>query len=142
MSRDLDRAIALAVVRRHEEILVFEVPDAVKGVTGWRPPGGGIEFGERGAETVAREISEELRVRVQDPRYLGTIENIFTYLGIDGHQLVRIYEVRFEDPQLYQRELFDCVEATGAPFTCIWKAIADFRAGAPLYPDGLLDLIG
>jgi ADP-ribose pyrophosphatase YjhB (NUDIX family) len=141
VSRDLDRAIAIAVIRRREEILVSEVPDPNKGVTGWRPPGGGIEFGERGAETVVREIDEELGVRVEGPRYLGTIENIFKYLGVEGHQLVRVYAVRFADVRLYERESFDCVEANGVQFTCVWKPIADFRSGVPLYPDGLIEMM-
>jgi len=141
MSRDLDRAIAIAVLRRGGEILVSEVPDPMKNISGWRPPGGGIEFGEHGAETVVREIAEELGVRVEDPRYLGTVENIFTYLGIKGHQLVRVYEVRFADAKLYDRDRFDCIEANGIPFTCLWKPIAQFGARAPLYPDGLLELI-
>jgi len=141
MSRDLDRAIAIAVLRRGGEILVSEVPDQMKDITGWRPPGGGIEFGERGAETVVREIEEELGARVIDPRYLGTVENIFTYLGIKGHQLVRVYEVRFADPELYKRDRFDCIEGNGIRFTCLWKPIAQFGERAPLYPDGLIDLL-
>jgi 8-oxo-dGTP pyrophosphatase MutT (NUDIX family) len=141
VSRDLDRAIAIAVLRRGDKILVSEVPDPMKNVTGWRPPGGGIEFGERGAETVVREIEEELGARVTDPQYLGTVENIFTYLGVKGHQLVRVYAVRFADPELYEQDHFDCVEANGIRFTCIWKPIADFRGGVPLYPDGLLELL-
>ena len=141
MSRALDRAIAIAVIRRGDEILVSEVPDSVKNMTGWRPPGGGIEFGERGAETVVREIDEELGARVEDPRYLGTVENIFSYLGVEGHQLVRVYEVSFADPALYQRDHFDCLEANGIRFTCVWKPIAEFGERAPLYPDGLLELI-
>jgi 8-oxo-dGTP pyrophosphatase MutT (NUDIX family) len=142
MSRDLDRAIAIAVIRRGDEILVSAVPDPMKNVTGWRPPGGGIEFGERGAETVVREIEEELGTRVEDPRYLGTVENIFTYLGVQGHQLVRVYEVHFADAQLYEKDGFDCVEANGVRFTCVWKPIAEFGDKVPLYPDGLLELIG
>ena len=141
MSRALDRAIAVAVLRRGEEILVSEVPDPTKNITGWRPPGGGMEFGERGAETVVREIDEEFGARVVAPRYLGTVENIFSYLGVQGHQLVRVYEVRFADPELYKRERFDCIEGNGIPFTCIWKPLADFGEDAPLYPDGLLELI-
>ena len=141
MSRQLDRAIAIAVLRRGDEILVSEVPDPTKNITGWRAPGGGIEFGERGAETVVREIDEELGVRVEDPRYLGTVENIFSYLGVQGHQLVRVYEVRFADPELYARDHFDCIEANGIRFACIWKPLAEFGERAPLYPDGLLELI-
>ena len=137
----LARPVAVALIRRGDDILVFDVPDEVKHAVGWRPPGGTIEFGERGTDAVVREIHEELGVEVVDPVYLGTVENIFTYLGENGHELVRVYAVRFDDARLYQQERFECIEANGVAFTCAWKAIADFRAGAPLYPDGLLGLI-
>jgi ADP-ribose pyrophosphatase YjhB (NUDIX family) len=142
VTRKLARPIAVALLKRADEILVFAVPDTVKDVVGWRPPGGTIEFGERGSEAVVRELDEELGVEVVDPVYLGTVENIFTYLGAVGHELVRVYAVRFADTQLYEQDRFKCIESDGGGFTCIWKPIADFRAGAPLYPDGLLDLIG
>jgi 8-oxo-dGTP pyrophosphatase MutT (NUDIX family) len=123
-------------------VLVFEVPDTVKGVVGWRPPGGTIEFGERGSDTVVREIREELGVDVVEPVYLGTVENIFTYFGAAAHELIRVYTTRFADPRYYERERFECVEANGARFGCVWKPIAEFRAGVPLYPEGLLELLG
>lgn len=141
MSRELARPVAVALLRRADHILVFDVPDSVKGIVGWRLPGGTIEFGERGNETVVREIREELGVEVIEPGYLGTVENIFTYAGVAGHELVRVYAARFADQRLYDRERFECIEANGVHFTCVWKAIADFRAGVPLYPDGLLELI-
>lgn len=141
MSRALARPVAVALIRRGNDILVFDVPDDVRHVVGWRPPGGTIEFGERGSDAVVREIREELGVEVVDPAYLGTVENIFTYLGENGHELVRVYAVRFADPRLYRQDRFDCIEANGAPFSCAWKSIADFREGAALYPDGLLGLI-
>lgn len=142
MTREFARPVAVALFRRGDAVLVFDVPDAVKGVVGWRLPGGTIEFGERGSEAVVREIREELGVDAVDVAYLGTVENIFTYLGTDGHELVRVYAARFADQRLYERDHFDCVEANGPRFTCIWKPIADFRAGVLLYPDGLLELIG
>jgi ADP-ribose pyrophosphatase YjhB (NUDIX family) len=141
VSRELARPVAIALIRRGDDVLAFDVPDAVKGVIGWRLPGGTIEFGERGSETVVREIREELGVDIHDARYLGTVENIFTYLGAEGHELVRVYAARFVDQRLYERDHFDCIEANGARFRCVWKPIADFRAGVPLYPDGLLELI-
>lgn len=116
------------------------MPDQVKGVTGHRPPGGTIEFGETGAATVIREIKEELGVDVVEPRYLGTLENIFTYLGRPGHELVRVYEARFADPQLYERDVFECVEANGAAFSCVRREIDSF-SGDALYPAGLLALL-
>jgi ADP-ribose pyrophosphatase YjhB (NUDIX family) len=142
VSRQLARPVAIAFIRRRDDVLVFDVPDAVKNVVGWRPPGGTIEFGERGSETVVREIREELGVEIRDAVYLGTVENIFTYLGAQGHELVRVYAARFADQRLYERDHFDCIEAHGARFICVWKPIADFRAGVPLYPDGLLELLG
>ncbi|MGH2491661.1 MAG: NUDIX hydrolase [Candidatus Limnocylindria bacterium] len=141
MRRELARPVAVALLRRADAILVFDVPDTVKQLVGWRPPGGTIEFGERGSDTVVREIREELGVEVIEPIYLGTVENLFTYLGAAAHELFRVYAVRFADPRQYERERFDCIEANGSRFTCIWKPITDFRAGAPLYPDGLLELI-
>ena len=141
MSGQLARPVAIAVIRRGDEILVFDVPDAVQDVVGWRPPGGTIEFGERGADTVVREIREELGVEVVGVDYIGTVENIFTYLGVAAHEIVRVYAARFVDRREYEKSRFECIEANGARFTCVWKPIADFRAGALLYPDGLLGLI-
>lgn len=138
--RQLARPIALAIIRERDRILVFPVPDDVRGITGFRPPGGTIEFGESGAATVIREIKEELDVVVVDPTYLGTLENIFTYLGKPGHELARIYGVRFADPAQYKRDTIACVEVNGAPFTCVWKAVGDF-AHEELYPNGLFELL-
>ncbi len=135
------RAIAIAIFRRRDEILVSAVPDAVKDVTGWRPPGGGIEFGERGEDTVAREMREELGTEVAQTRYLGTIENLFAYLGRRGHEIVRVYEATFADARLYERERFECIEEVSGPFFCVWRRLDEFRAGTPLYPDGLLELL-
>src|SRR5437773_12568037 len=58
--RPMPRTTALAVIRDADRLLLSEVPDAVKNVVGYRPLGGTIEFGERGHETVAREIREEI----------------------------------------------------------------------------------
>ena len=134
------RAVALAIIWRRDQLLIFDVPDPIKNVTGFRPPGGTIEFGETGAETVIREITEELDLDVIEPRYLGTIENIFEWRGRPGHELVRLYTVRFRDESVYARDEFACVEATAEAFVCRWKAISDFDR-EPLYPNGLLDLL-
>ena len=77
---------------------------------------------------------------IVDVRYLGTLENIFEYLGRPGHELVRVFEAHFADASLYEQDSFECVEANQTRFTCIWKPLADF-AHAPLYPNGLLELL-
>ncbi len=118
-----------------------EIPDEKKHITGWRPLGGTIEFGERGDETVVRELREELGVDVVGLRYLATLENIFTYLGSQAHEIVRVYEARFVDGSLYAHERFDAIEERAQPFVCTWRRISDFGPDMPLYPDGLLELI-
>jgi len=137
----LARPVALALIRRRDEILVGPVTELDGTVIGRRPPGGTIEFGESGSDAVVREIHEELGADITDVRYIGTIENIYTFRGQPEHELVRLYEARFSDRSFYSRDVIDCVEANGIRFTCVWKPIADFRSGVPLYPEGLLQLL-
>jgi 8-oxo-dGTP pyrophosphatase MutT (NUDIX family) len=140
VGRTFARPVALALIRRRDEILVGPVTELDGTVIGRRPPGGTIEFGELGSDAVRREIREELGAAITDVHYLGTIENIYTFRGKPEHELVRIYEARFSDVSFYAREVIECVEADGQPFTCIWRRWHD--PGEPLFPEGLLQLIG
>ena len=51
---------------------------------GWRPLGGGVEFGERAAEAVGREFVEEIGQALVDVRLLCVLENLFVYDGSRG----------------------------------------------------------
>jgi ADP-ribose pyrophosphatase YjhB (NUDIX family) len=136
------RPLALAVVVHEGRILVAEGYDTFKERLFYRPLGGGIDFGERGADTVVRELREELDAELQNPRYLGALENIFTYEGQRGHEIILLYSGAFADPAFYARERLDSHEDDGTAFTAVWKPLADFGPGGPpLYPDGLLELI-
>jgi 8-oxo-dGTP pyrophosphatase MutT (NUDIX family) len=135
------RPIALGVVRRDDEILVFEGYDPSKAQSFFRPLGGGINFGERGVEALRREFAEELGVELDQPRYLGTLENIFVYDGRPGHEICLIFGVALRDRSLYERDQFEGREDDASPFLARWKPLADFRNGDRLYPDGLLDLL-
>lgn len=70
------RPVVLCVIRRDTEILVVEYDD-IRDFTFYRPPGGGIEFGEHSRDAVIREIHEELGVTVTILRRLGVVENIW-----------------------------------------------------------------
>ena len=136
------RPIAICVIRRGGEILVFESFDKVKGETYYRPLGGGIEFDELGKDAVAREIQEEIDAELKDVSYVGAIENIFWLEGRRGHEIVLVYEATFADPGLFDLDTFDGVEDNGEPLDVKWMSLDDFRRGeAPLYPVSLLDLI-
>ena len=102
---------------RGDAILVFEVVDEVKGVTGYRPPGGTIEFGERSEDAVIREIREELSAELTDVRPLGTLENIFRFRGEASHEIIVVYQGRLADATFYDRETIDGVEANGEPLS-------------------------
>jgi 8-oxo-dGTP pyrophosphatase MutT (NUDIX family) len=134
------RVVAIGVVRRGEEILVFEGYDPSKGQTFFRPLGGGIEFGETAAEALAREFREEIGTELEDVCDLGTIENIYVYDGHPGHEIVRVFEARLAASELYGRDQWDVQLEGGSICRVLWKHLAAF-SDAPLYPDGLLDLL-
>ncbi len=141
MNNEQIRPLALGVVWRGDDILVFEGYDHVKGETFYRPLGGGIEFGERSQEAVRREFREELGVELVGVRYLATVENIFICNGQRGHEIVLLYEATLADSSLYEREIFT-VHEEGELLTARWMELCAFQAdGPPLYPDGLLELL-
>jgi hypothetical protein len=52
-----------------------------------------------------------------------------------------MFEARFKDESFYDQDVVICDEG-GAQFEAHWVALDVFARGeAPLYPDGLLDLL-
>ena len=137
------RPIAICVFRHHGKILVFEGHDPRKDETFYRPLGGGIEFGERSADTIRRELREELGAEVCDLVYLGTLENIFTYDGEPGHEIVQVYDGALTESGLYEQAVILGHEAdVEKPFQAMWKSLDEFGPGKSiLYPDGLLEML-
>src|SRR5436190_14068435 len=97
MATQRPRVIALCLFQREDRILVTEVVENGI-VTGYRPLGGGVEWGERSIDAVAREIREELRVDVAGLRLVTVLENLFTYNGKQGHEIVFVYDGESTDP--------------------------------------------
>lgn len=137
------RPIAICVFRHNGRILVAIGSDPRSGAMFYRPIGGGIEFAETGAATLEREIAEELDETVTDLCYLGTLENIFTYDGKTGHEIVMVYDGRFVNPAVYERESICCREDNGMEFTAVWISLdAAAQPGhPPVFPTGLLELL-
>ena len=139
------RTLALCLIRREDSILVFEGHDHVKGETFYRLLGGEIEFGEHGAEAVVREVREEIGAGLEDLEFRGALENVFTYEGAPGHEIVLLYEAVLEDETFYDRERWAGLERNAhghALLHVLWKPVADFLEGADrLYPDGVLELV-
>lgn len=138
------RPLAICVFRHQDQILVAEGYDSVKDEFFYRPLGGGVKFGEPGAETICRELMEEIQAEVdpQSLHYLGTVENIFRFNGKRGHEIVLIYDGTLKQTGLYEQPVILGKEGDGTDIRAVWKNIHDFGEGkAILYPTGLLEML-
>lgn len=121
----LIRPLALAVVRRGEDLLVFEGRDEVKDETYHRPLGGGIEFGETAAEAV---------------RQIAVLENLFTFDGRPRHEIVFLFAADLVDKSIYGRDEVGIVLDDGSRVH--WLPLGEVLSGkAILYPAGLAELL-
>ena len=137
------RPLAICIFSRNGKILVSEERDPAKNEIFYRPLGGGIEFGENSQETVHRELMEEIGVEVKDLVYIGTLENIFTFNGEPGHEIVQVYDGMLVESGLYKQDVISGHEAdVNLDMKVIWKSLDEFGPGKSiLYPDGLLKLL-
>ena len=62
-------------------------------------PGGRVSIGESSAETVKRELEEELGKEVEIIEYVSTIENFFEMDNTKYHEIYFIHRVEFENEE-------------------------------------------
>lgn len=146
------RPLAICVFHHEGKILVQEGYDRVDKVLFYRPLGGRIEFGELGAETVVREIREEINAEAINIRFLGALENIFMFNGEKGHEIFLVYDGRFKNIAIYENpELVGAeYDENNYPIRATWKLLSEMRDEKdptaplhlpPVYPTGLLELL-
>jgi len=136
------RPIAICVVRKGDQILVFEAHKETEDETYYRPLGGAIEFGEFSLQTIRREFLDEINSDLLNLRFWHTLENIYVLEGRRGHEVVFVYVGDLADKTIYDKLFFMAKEDNGELMKVLWKPISDFQnGGPPLYPDGLLDLL-
>ena len=132
------RVIAIAALVHGDHVLLAEGHDPVKGETFYRPLGGEVEFGERAADAVVREFREETGLEVELVDSVGVVENLFTYRGQPGHEVVFEFVARFRDGA--GPSDLSPVEAneSGDTFIAKWLPLAEVVAGLHrVYPDAL-----
>ena len=93
-----------------DKLLFSRGYDSVKKQAFLRPLGGHVEFGERGEETIRREMKEELGCEALDVKFLSAFENLFTYNGKRKHEIILMYEGTLADESLYKKESFTFME--------------------------------
>lgn len=127
------RPVALGVAIRDGKLLVMEGFDEKKGTHFYRCLGGGIEYGEKSDEALRREFMEEISLDIKINDFLGVDENIFTYNGKLGHELVFLYDIDIADKD-YKEEY--PMNENGKTGTAVWIDVEDFKKREKLlYPD-------
>lgn len=71
----------------------------------WTLPGGRVEFFETTADTVVREIQEEIGRKSRIERPLWFVENFFELNSASYHEISTIYLVTLTDQQPFESEL-------------------------------------
>lgn len=135
------RVIALGLIKDGERIFISEGYDPVKEQTFYRAMGGGVEFGETSFEALKREFQEEIQAELTNIRYLGCLENIFTFNGQPGHEIIQLYQCDFVDQKFYQQEKFVFSEGERQK-KAVWVEISRCKSGElRLVPEQFLDYL-
>lgn len=136
------RVLALGIIRDKERIFISQGYDPVKQQTFYRAMGGGVDFGETSFAALQREFQEEIQADLTNIRYLGCLENLFTFNGKQGHEILQVYQCDFVDPKFYQLESLVFAEGKRQK-TALWVDIARFKSGELLLvPEQFLEFMG
>lgn len=136
------RAKSVCLFRCQERILLAEGFDPATNEHYLMPIGGGIEFGETSEQAAKREVEEEIGAQAHQFRLLGVFENLFSFNGEAGHEVVFVYEAQFTDEQLYHKSEFHGIETNGLEFNVRWFDKALIQSGTiNVYPEGIARLL-
>ena len=97
-------------------LLAIDGFDPTKQQRFWVPVGGRVEFGETSRDAIVREVREALAAEITDLRSLGVLENLFTFDGQRGHEIVFVYDAQFANRKKYESEQTRGLEG-GVEFT-------------------------
>lgn len=122
------RVLALGLIRDGERTFISEGYDSVKQKNFYRALGGGVDFGESSYDALKREFMEELQAELTNIKYLGCIENLFTFDGKVGHELIQLYQCDFVDSKFYQLEQIEFAEGEYKK-TALWLDIEKCKSG-------------
>lgn len=133
------RPLALALIKNKEgKYLFHKAHDRIKNEWFYRPLGGGIEFSESGRVALAREIQEELGLDSEVSGLVASFENIFTFEGIRGHEIIMLFHAKLMDSSAYDYDELDIYESGMSIAKAVWRSVAEIKSeDAKIYPVGL-----
>ena len=135
------RVLALGLIKKNTRVFISQGYDPVKQKTFYRAMGGGVDFGETSLEALEREFQEEVQAKLTNISYLGCLENLFTFNGKQGHELLQVYQCDFVDAKFYELESLVFAEGKRQK-TDLWVDIALFKSGELLLvPEPFLALL-
>jgi 8-oxo-dGTP pyrophosphatase MutT (NUDIX family) len=130
-----------AAAEKGDRIFVSEGYDPVKQKTFYRALGGGVDFGETSLVALQREFQEEIQAELANIRYLGCLENVFTFNGQPGHELIQLYKCDFADPRFYKLDELIFVEGDRQK-KALWVESDRFKSGElTLVPEQFFDYL-
>ena len=102
----------------------------------WSFPGGRGEIGETSAQTLIREMKEELNEEVEIIRLLWVVENFFVYDRKNYHEICFYYLMQFQERSRYLTKSTSFYGVEGdCDLEFNWFAIdSDILAKLPLLP--------
>lgn len=122
------RVLALGVITKDDRVFISEGYDPVKQQTFYRALGGGVDFGETSLEALKREFQEEIQADLTNIEFLEVLENLFTFNGKPGHEILMVYRCDFVDSKFY--ELEELIFAEGErKKKALWVDISRFKSG-------------
>ena len=135
------REISISLIRKDNQILVYQRNDDISGRFFFRLVGGCIEFGEAPENALKREFLEELSLDIEDVVLLEKFESIFTFNGFERHEVVYLFDSSFVNKDIYNQSIINGLEGE-REFKAIWKDISDFKVGLDvLVPEKILNYI-
>ncbi len=134
------RPVVLGVAIRNNKLLVGKGYDHSKKQTFYRCLGGGIEFLEKSADALKREFLEEINKNIIVKDFLGMSENIFTFEGKDGHEIVLFYSIEISDEDF--QEEYKVIDDDNCESIATWVDINEFKDKKKiLYPEEIFKYI-
>jgi 8-oxo-dGTP pyrophosphatase MutT (NUDIX family) len=131
------RVLALGLIRDRDRLFISQGYDEIKKQTFYRALGGGVDFGEPSEVALVREFQEELQAEIANIQYLGCLENLFSFNGKPGHEIIQLYSCDFSDRHFYNLEQMEFLEGERRKLA-LWVETKRFLTGElVLYPQGM-----